>query len=333
MAKIKVGVLMGGPSSEYFVSLSSGKQLAQGLDKKKYKVFPILITQKNKWLIKSYQWIENIKDIDQNINKDVKSETCAINIEPVIQKIKELDVIFICLHGKFGEDGRVQALLELLKVPYTGSGVLASVIGLDKASFKRYFSGVIKMPKSYVIEKGKIIEFPKIAGKLVVKPSDQGSSVGVSIVSSHKDFIKAVKKAFEFCDRVVVEEYIAGTEVSCGVLGNSNPLALEVVEIRPKSNFFDYKSKYLPGETKEIIPAKISKSLTTQAKDIAITVHKTLGCRGFSRTDMIVNDKGIYVLEINTIPGLTPNSLFPKEAEATGISYSKLLDIIISNAF
>jgi D-alanine-D-alanine ligase len=333
MAKIKVGVLMGGPSSEHFVSLSSGKQVAQGLDKKKYQVFPILITQENKWLIKSYQWIEKIKDIDQNISKDVKSETCAMNIEPVIQKIKELDVMFICLHGKFGEDGRVQALLDLLKVPYTGSGVLASVIGLDKDSFKRYFSGVIRMPKSYVIEKGKTIGLPKIAGKLVVKPADQGSSVGVSIVSSHENLLKAANKAFGFCERVIVEEYIDGAEVSCGVLGNNDPFALEVVEIRPKGKFFDYKAKYLPGETEEIIPAKINNSLTAQVKDMAITVHKTLGCRGFSRTDMIVNDKGIFVLEINTIPGLTPNSLLPKEAKASGISYSKLLDIIISHAF
>ena len=333
MTKIKVGVLTGGPSSEHFVSLSSGKQVAHGLDKNKYEVYPVLITKKNKWLIKSYQWIENIKDIHQNVNKDVKSETCAINIEPVIQKIKEMDVIFICLHGEFGEDGRVQALLDLLKVPYTGSGVLASAIGLDKASFKRYFSGIVTMPKSYVIERGKVIGSPKIAGKLVVKPSDQGSSVGVSVVSSNSDYIKAVKKVFEFCDRVIVEEYIAGTEVSCGVLGNSNPFALEVVEIKPKSKFFDYKSKYLPGEAKEIIPARINKSLTTQVKNIAITIHKTLGCKGFSRADMIVNDKGIFVLEINTIPGLTPNSLLPKEASATGISYSELLDIIISNAF
>lgn len=332
MARIKIGVLMGGPSNEHFVSLSSGKQVAQGLDKKKYEVFPILITPKNKWLIKSYQWLENIKDIDQNISKKVKSKTWAIKIEPVIQRIKELDVVFICLHGKFGEDGRVQALLDLLRVPYTGSGVLASAIGLDKISFKRYFSGIVKMPMSYEIEKGKSIIKPDIAGKLVVKPADQGSSLGVSLVSSYKELLRAVEKAFGFCEKVIVEEYIDGTEVSCGVLGNNDPFALEVVEIRPKGEFFDYKAKYLPGETEEIIPAEINNSLTARVKDTAITVHKTLGCRGFSRTDMIVNEKGIFVLEVNTIPGLTPNSLLPKEAKASGISYSKLLDIIISCA-
>lgn len=284
MKKKRIAVLMGGKSAEHEISLISGREVVKNLDKSKYKVYPVLVSKKG-----------------------------------VFKLPKNIDVVFIALHGPFGEDGSVQGMLELLGVPYTGSGVLSSALGMDKLMFRELMGA-------------KGIRVPKQTSKIpcFVKPYNQGSSVGASIVKSQKELGEAVIIAKKYSDKVLIEEYIEGTEITCAVMGNDKPYVLPLIEIVPKNKFFDYESKYKAKETQEIIPARISKSLTKKVQDLAIKVYKDVGCRGFGRVDFILRDeKEPVVLEINTIPGLTAMSLFPKAAKAAGITYPKLLDKII----
>lgn len=328
MAKLRVGVLMGGKSDEREVSLVSGKNVVLGLNKEKYEVIPIEISADGKkWQIMERKAVENSNPgIGRNAVE--KSSTLVRNSDKSLnlpQTGLKADVVFIALHGKYGEDGVIQGLLDYIGVPYTGCGVLASAIGMDKIIFKRLIDGLgIKTAKWWIYENETKYPLP-----VVVKPSSNGSSVGVSIVKTKGEFRKAIELAKKYGDKILVEEYIEGTEVSCGILGNNDPVALPVIEIVPKKEFFDYESKYTNSMSEEICPARISKEMTKKVQDLSIKVFKAIGGRGFSRVDMIIKEEVAYVLEINTIPGLTPNSLLPKEAKAMGISYSQMLDEII----
>jgi len=290
MRKIKVMVLIGGRSPEYEISLISGREVVKNLDRKKYEVSSL------------------------NIPKNGGQ----IQVDP-----KKTDVVFIAMHGPFGEDGTVQGMLEMMGVKYTGSGVLASALGMDKIMFRKVMrSEGILVPKSST-------KFP-----CFVKPYNQGSSVGASIARNKKELDVAVKLARKYSDKVLMEEYLGGKEVTCAVLGNENPFALPVIEIVPlKGEFFNYESKYTESGAQEVIPARISKPLTQKVQEIAVKVYQAIGCQGFARVDFLLrNNKCPVVLEINTIPGLTPMSLFPKAVKAAGISYCQLLDKIIEYA-
>lgn len=288
--RLKVMVLMGGKSPEYEISIISGQEVIKNLDKKKYQVSSVIIPK----------------------------EGGQFKIDP-----QKTDIVFIAMHGPFGEDGTVQGMLETVGVKYTGSGVLASALGMDKIMFRKVMRDEnIPVPKSST-------RFP-----CFVKPYNQGSSVGTSIAGNKKELDVAVKLARKYSDKVLIEEYLGGKEVTCAVLGNEPPFALPVIEIVPlKGEFFNYESKYTESGAQEIVPARISKSLTKKVQEIAVKVYQAVGCRGFARVDFLLRDnKYPVVLEINTIPGLTPISLFPKAAKAAGMSYSKLLDKIIEYA-
>lgn len=294
---------MGGKSPEHEVSLATGKEVVRNLDKKKYTVFPIILPRK----------------------KSFSSQ--IINCRP--------EVAFIAMHGPFGEDGTIQGMLELAGIPYTGAGVLASALGMDKIMFRKIMEREkISTPRYIVFKKGekeaKIIN--KFKFPVFIKPYNQGSSVGASICRQPVGLRKALELAFSYSNPILVEEYLPGLEVSCGVLGNEKPLALPIAEIVPENEFFDYEAKYTPGKSEEIVPARISKKLTKEVQNLATKVFQAIGCRGFGRVDMIIKNNQPMVLEINTIPGLTPVSLFPKEAAAAGISYSQLLDRLIELA-
>ena len=290
--KLKVAVLMGGKSSEREISLLSGSEILANINRDKYIVISIEIKKNN----------------DKWINQLIKSKP---------------ELAFIALHGSSGEDGSIQGMLEQLGIPYTGSRILASAIGMDKKLFKK------------IMHNEKIL-VPKDVDNApcFVKPNDQGSSVGASIVRDRKKLKSAIKLANKYSEEVLVEEYLKGIELTCAVIGNEKPLALPVIEILPlKEKFFDYESKYTKNGSEEIVPARISKTLTEKVQELSIKVYKAIGCRGFARVDFILkNNKYPIVLEINTIPGLTKMSLVPKAANAAGISYSKLLDRIISYA-
>lgn len=307
MKKIKVAVLMGGKSSEHEISILSGQQVVSNLNLNKYEILPVVISKTGDWKP------ESILD-------------------------KKIDIVFIAMHGKYGEDGTIQGMLELSGIPYTGSGVLASSVGMNKGTFRKLMSAEnLPIPKYIKIKKGySVVEITKKLdnGPYFVKPENGGSSVGVSIVKNIDEIKKAVDLSFKHDDNVLVDEYIKGREITCALIGNDNPKALPVIEIKPlKGKFFDYESKYTESGAEEIVPADLGKSLTKEIQDLSIKVYKSLSCKGFGRVDFILKDnKEPIILEINTIPGLTPMSLLPKAARAAGISYSQLLDIIINNA-
>ncbi|MFA7300729.1 MAG: D-alanine--D-alanine ligase [Candidatus Shapirobacteria bacterium] len=259
------------------------------------------------------------KTVLHNLDKN-KYDVLVVDVPSELNKMLEWkpDVALIILHGKGGEDGVIQGYLETNKIKYSGCGVLSSAIGMDKMIFRKLMeSENVLMPKIVNV------------APCVVKPLNGGSSIGISIVTQQEDLNKAIIEAKKFDENIIVEELIKGVEVTCGVLGNE---ALPVVEIIPKNDFFDYESKYMEGMSQEICPARIDDEMTKKVQNLALKVFNIIGGRGYSRIDMIIKDDLIHVLEINTLPGMTPNSLLPREAKATGMSYPQLLDRIIELA-
>jgi D-alanine-D-alanine ligase len=302
--KLTVALLVGGVSSEREVSLKSGNQVYEALDKEKYNV----------------------------VRYDPKED-----IPKLIADAHKIDVALVILHGRYGEDGTVQGLLELIGIPYQGSGVLGSATAMNKLAAKKlYEQADILVPPYMVFHKNETLDpdicDSRIGFPLVVKPVEGGSSIGMSIVKGKKDLPDAAQKAFEYDHTIILEKYITGTEITGGVMGNDEPEAFPLIEIIPgkEYSFFDYEAKYQPGATKEICPARIDHLQTATAQSLAIKAHQALFCRGYSRTDMIVDLEGeIFVLETNTIPGMTPTSLLPQAAQAHGLSFSRLLDRLI----
>jgi len=342
--KIRVAVIFGGPSSEREVSLSSGREVLKNLPRDKYELLPVDIKKDNQ------RFLKNKKDID---------------------------VAFLALHGKFGEDGRIQALLDKSKIPYTGSSARASALGMDKLKTRALVqkaglkcAKLIKMElrghttavslsvisrgaeprtiprsrngawvnsKKFNLEKlNRLIE-QKISYPCIVKPNQSGSSIGVSIIDSKKQLQKAIQSASKEDSCILIEEYIHGREMSCGVYGNTSQTqikALPLTEIIPKSSdrFFSYDAKYIPGRTREVCPAPISKELTAEIQRLSKIAHTRLVCDGLTRSDFIIKENKAYFLEINTIPGITRTSICPQEAKVAGISFPKFLDLQIKLA-
>jgi D-alanine-D-alanine ligase len=329
MAKLNVAVLMGGRSSEREVSLASGKNVAQFLDSAKYYAIPVEITEDGNWVA----W-----DMSYKRQYPVRLEPANFTAAD-----KKVDVVFIALHGKLGEDGTVQGFLEMMGVPYTGSGVLASALAMNKLLSKKIFIQE-KIPTNEFVE----VDFlswsnkaPQILSRIihklgrpvVVKPSCEGSSVGVSIAYTDEQIAKALDKAFSYGENVLAERHLKAREIQCGIVGNKKPFALPLIEIISKKEFFDYEAKYTPELAEEIVPAPISEEERKRVQDISLKAYRAFGCRGFARVDTFLQEDGqIFVSEINTIPGLTASSLFPKEAEAGGIKFPKLLSILIELA-
>jgi len=295
----KIGVLLGGPSREREVSLKSGKTVYESLKSQFLDVIPIDI--------QTDDWQENRRIIQE----------------------ANIDIAFIALHGYFGEDGLIQALLEELNIPYTGSGPVASHLAMDKIASRSIFQKEgLPVPKYVVILDKDITsnELLKITQDLfppsVVKPAAQGSSIGLSIVNTEEELIRAVENAARFDERIIIEEYISGREITVGILGES---ALPIVEIIPQNKFYDYEAKYTPGKSEYVVPANLSVEVTSQAQEIALSAHRLLGCSGFSRVDMRLSPDNIpFVLEVNSIPGLTATSLLPKAAKAVGMDFNQL---------
>jgi D-alanine-D-alanine ligase len=304
--KLRLALLAGGKSGEREVSLKGAEEVAKALDDRKY---------------------------------DVKRYDPATDLAKLAAEADSLDVAFILLHGPFGEDGTVQGFLDLLSIPYQGSGVLGSAIAMDKNLSKiLYRNAGLKVPEWYMASKEDINNPSKILGQLglplVIKPASQGSSLGMTIARSQDDISEGLQKAFNIDRQVMVEEFIAGREITGGVIGNQELTDLPLVEIIPGDayEFFDYEAKYQPGASQEICPADLEEAITIRAQNYALAAHRALQLRGYSRTDMIVSGDDIYVLETNTIPGMTPTSLLPQGAAAAGLDFSALLDRLIELA-
>lgn len=303
----RIGVLMGGPSTEREISLKSGQAVCESLNQ---------------------QGIEHVAI-------DIISD----NTEDTIQLIKahKINCAFLALHGRFGEDGGIQKILDALQVPYTGSSESASRLAMDKVASRKIFKECgLDVPISMIIERSSRMSFSVEAltnfkFPFVVKPVMQGSSVGLSIVDKKEDLNKAIELAFSLDERVLIEEYIRGREVTIGILDEK---PLPVIEIIPKKRFFDYEAKYQSGMTEYRVPAQLEKEIISMLKEKAYLAHKVLGCFGCSRVDMILDkDNNPFILEVNTIPGLTQTSLLPKAAKAAGIDFSQLCITLIQLAY
>jgi len=302
--KIRIAVLAGGWSGEREVSLKSGKAVYDALNRDKYSV--------------------TLYDPRDDLNALIRDK-------------EQIDLAFILLHGRFGEDGRIQGVLDVLEIPFVGSGVLASALALNKRVAKDLFKAAgLRVVEDMVLTRGEGFSVDDIISKLgtpvVIKPVSEGSSLGISIASGPEAIIEGVKKAFQHDSETMVEAYVAGREITCCILGNQVLEALPVVEIVPTDGyaFFDYEAKYTAGATNEICPAPIPSALAEQAKSDAKIAHTALGCRVWSRSDMIIRDGSLYLLETNTIPGMTETSLFPLAARAAGMTLSDLLDRMVS---
>lgn len=298
----KIGVLYGGLSNEREVSLRSGKNCYDALKRLGYDNCELL-------------------DVDKNVAKKL--------IE------NNIEVAYIALHGKYGEDGCIQGLLEILDIPYTGCGVMASSVCMDKNMTKNALknteiplikSVLIKNPEE--IEKALDLNFP-----VMVKPSTEGSSIGMSKVNKKEELQNAIDEAFKCATSVMVEEFLEGISITIGVLDiDKETVATPILELRPKTGWYDYKAKYTKGMTEFILPANLSDNVTKKAQNFAINAHKNVMCSGMSRVDFLVVGDVPYLLEINTIPGMTDTSDLPAQANEMGISYDNLVQIILNSS-
>ena len=346
--RLRVAVLMGGPSPERDVSLASGLQVLQAADPQQYEILPYEITREGKWLPRPDLLLLAAPGSAPQVGAvpEVAPSTALVphRIEEAVGD-GAVDVAFIALHGPYGEDGTIQGLLELLGIPYTGSGVLASALAMDKVRSRQVgLANGLPFPPYMVVDGGAwpgnraevVKQFTRELGfPCVVKPNAQGSSIGVTIVRGEHEFVPAVERALEFGEVVLVEAYLRGTELTCAILEDPKtglPTPLPVIEIVPKREFFNYQAKYEAGASEEIVPARIPAAVTQKAQQMALRAHRALGCEGMSRVDMFAHEGEIMLLEVNTIPGLTPGSLLPKAAAAAGIDFPELVNRIIQGA-
>ncbi len=304
-----IAVVMGGPSAEAEISRMTGKAIAEALREKDY----------------------NVKEIE-------------LNPQNIFIQLREsgAKIVFNAVHGMYGEDGRLQGILDALSIPYTGSKVLGSVIAFDKVATKRFllaegiptpeFLVYSQKDKSYEKIKQAILE--KFSLPVVVKAADQGSSIGVSIIRSEDEIVEALRNTFKYSDHILVEKYIRGQELTVALMEDKeNVIALPIILIKPHSGAYDFTSKYTKGATEYLVPAPLDKKITTEVQELAKKTYKTLYLNGVARVDIMLDENGKgYVLEANTIPGMTATSLVPKAAAAMGISFPELCEMILENA-
>ena len=345
MEKIRVGVIFGGMSTENEVSVVSAGSILENIDRNRFEVFPIYIDKQGKW----YIFIEDGKK--RELGAEVEN---IIEIENIEEYLQKLDVVFPVLHGLYGEDGTIQGLFELLKIPYVGCRVLASSVGMDKVYTKIVFekAGLNQAPYEYVrkykdtyiyIDKNfneKISNLKEIAKKITenlefpmfVKPSNSGSSVGVKKAENEKELIENIEYASEFDNKILIEQGINGREIECAVLGNEEVIASCIGEIKSADEFYSYDAKYKNEESKTEIPAEIPEEISEEIRKQAIKAFKAIDGKGLSRVDFFVEDKTnkIIINEINTMPGFTSISMYPKMFEKSGIPYRELITRLIN---
>ncbi|MFC7391539.1 D-alanine--D-alanine ligase family protein [Scopulibacillus cellulosilyticus] len=297
---MKIAVIYGGTSSEREVSLSTGKGVMEALERKGHEVVGV--------------------DFDpENLNEIIK-----LNV----------DLVFIGLHGKYGEDGRIQGLLDILKIPYVGSGVMASSIAMDKARAKVLFKNAgIRTAEGCSVRKGQSYQSSPFGYPVVIKPNSEGSTIGLTIAENDEQFQKGIQTALKYDETALIETFIDGKELTVSVLGKGEEIkALPVVEIVPKNKFYDYEAKYAPGMSTHYVPARIQDDVTKKLQKWSVLAHRQLGCETYSRVDFILPNDGSepVILEVNTLPGMTPTSLFPDAANAVGISYDDMIEQLVN---
>jgi D-alanine-D-alanine ligase len=345
--KLRVAILFGGKSAEHEISLISARNIFQAIDKKKYDILAIGIDKEGRWFVD-----EDARLLRDETKRDVTAtgHAAAIlpgaNRQPLIEfpsgrLLGEIDAVFPVLHGPFGEDGTTQGLLKLANVPFVGAGVMGSAIGMDKDVSKRLLRDA-KIPigkfLAYEQSAAQQISFTKVrkalGDPLFIKPANLGSSVGISKATNRMQFDAAIRDAFRFDSKIVIEEFIAGREIECSVLGDARPVASLPGEVITGHSFYSYDAKYLdPDGARLVVPAELPRPLVKKIQQTAIETFKALCCEGMARVDFFLkSDRTILVNEINTIPGFTKISMYPKMWEASGLTYAELIDRLIELA-
>jgi D-alanine-D-alanine ligase len=345
--RLRVGVIFGGRSGEHEVSLVSAASVIRALDPGKYEAVPIGIAKDGRWLAGSpaQKMLPEVLRTGQRVMLPADPGVAAlVPLEGRTESPVRVDVIFPVLHGTYGEDGTVQGLLELSGLPYVGSGVLGSAVGMDKDMQKRLFRQeglpvgdfVAVLRSEWESARKKVLQMiqKKFRFPVFVKPATLGSSVGMTKAHDAKELAKALDFAAEFAMKIVVEKYIRGREIELSVLGNDTPKASIPGEIIPHREFYDYAAKYLEEGTRLLIPAKLSKAQVKRYQDYAVRAFRCLECRGMARVDFFLEKSTgrMYINEVNTIPGFTSISMYPKLWEASGLSYRELIDQLIELA-
>ena len=347
--KLRVALLFGGKSAEHEISLISARNIFQAMDKKKYDILAVAIDKQGRWSVD--EGARLLRDVNRS---QVESRGAIKSVAmlpgetetPILRAssrktLDGVDVVFPVLHGPFGEDGTIQGLLKLAGVPFVGAGVLGSALGMDKDVMKRLLRDAkIPIAKFLVFERQdqNAIRFTQIKRALglplFVKPANLGSSVGISKVSRKSEFAGAIKKALRYDNKIVIEEGIRGREIECSVLGNDKPIASLPGEILVQRDFYSYDAKYLDDKGARFeIPARLPKPIVSRMQHIALQAYRTLCCEGMARVDFFLRPNGqVLVNEINTIPGFTEISMYPKMWQASGLSYSRLIDRLIALA-
>jgi D-alanine-D-alanine ligase len=342
--KLRVAILFGGKSAEHEISVISARNIVEAMDKRKYEIVSIGIDKQGRWFFDEGGRLLQSSDQAQ-VKFQRRSNSTAVlpgaTQTPMLtprRALGEVDVVFPVLHGPFGEDGTVQGLLKLANLPFVGAGVLGSAVGMDKDVMKRLLRDAkIPIAKFLVFERSAAskINFTGVKRRLgspfFVKPANLGSSVGISKVSVNQQLDSAVTEAFRYDNKILIEESIQGREIECSVLGNENPIVSLPGEIITRHDFYSYDAKYLDEKGAQlVIPAALPKSIVKAIRGLALRTFKTLACEGMARVDFFLRDnREIFVNEINTIPGFTKISMYPKLWEASGIPYGKLVDRLI----
>lgn len=357
MKKMNVMVIFGGKSGEHEISLISAASILRAMDKNKYNITMIGITKEGVWKlyegsideIESGNW-ENIADKARK-EKGFKSDMCLLPTgrgDGIVTldngRVEKIDVIFPVLHGPYGEDGTIQGLFEMMNIPYVGAGVLASSVAMDKAVAKKLLQADripqaeydVVMFKQYKEDEMEIVNRieDNFRYPVFVKPANMGSSVGITKAYNREKLKEAIELAGKYDRKIVIEETINGREIECAVLGNDNPIASLPAEIIPSAEFYDYHDKYIAGTSQFVIPADLSEVVTKKVRNMAIRVYKLLDCTGLARVDFFIENgtECILLNEVNTMPGFTKISMYPKMMEATGIRYEYLIDRLITLA-
>ena len=344
--KIQLAVLFGGKSAEHEVSVQSARNIVEALNKSKYDITLIGIDKTGAWQTFSAPQLSSAKKITSSENKAGPSAIIPYSaggkfLANTKKNIKKIDVVFPVLHGPFGEDGTVQGLLKLANVPFVGASILASAAGMDKDMAKKIWRDAgLPIARFLTFKKHEIksIIFEKVKQNLglplFVKPANLGSSVGITKAHNRSEFMAALKTAFLYDHKIIIEEYINGREIECAILGNEKPIASVCGEIILRHEFYSYKAKYLDENGARLsIPAKLPERVSKKIQELALKAFIVLNCEGLARVDFFVTaDEKIFINEINTMPGFTSISMYPKLWQASGLSYGKLIDTLIKLA-
>ncbi len=348
MGKLRVGVIFGGRSGEHEVSLASARSIMNAIDKARYEIVPIGIDRDGRWVLGNdpLAYLEAKATVRLNGFRETPPDESVqvIGKIPPEELLQSLDVVFPVLHGPYGEDGTIQGLLEMAGVRYVGSGVSASAVGMDKALAKMVFrsQGLPILPyiritrtewendrEAVIARASDVLRYP-----LFVKPANLGSSVGISKVTREEALADAINVAAVYDRTILIEQGIEAREIECSILGNEEPRASVPGEVKPGKEWYDYEAKYQSDRTQLVIPAPISSELTLRVQEIAIKAYKAVGCEGLARVDFLLDKSSgeLYLNELNTMPGFTNVSMYPKLWEATGITYRELVDRLIELA-